>query len=178
MKNENRISKLATKLHWFTAFVLFALPLAIFWQIIGSSLDTAAYAANYTDHVVAANISEFQIWLCVALDMLVLGAVIYTLEQSRRLFAQFSQRRIFDFATSDIITRIGVGLLIVVCSATLVYTLQVLILTWTNPVGQRALSIMFDDSDVGFLLSAGLLMIIGWAMRDATSLAEENREFV
>jgi len=178
MNNAHRISKLATKLHWITAFVLFALPLTIFWQIMRVSLDVKTYAASFPDAVIAANVSTVQVWLCVALDMFVIGVVVYTLEQTRRLFAQFSRRYIFDFTTSDIITRIGVGLLVIVCGATVVYTLQVLVLTWTNPVGQRALSIMFDNSDVGFLLSAGLLLIIGWAMRDAAVLAAENSEFV
>jgi len=178
MKNAHRISKLATKLYWLTTFVLFALPLTLFWQITHAALDTTAYANLFPDVVSAENVNKVQVWSCVALDMLVLAAVIYTLEQTRRLFSQFSDEKIFDFITSDIITHIGIGLLIVVCGATLVYTIQVLILTSTNPPGQRALSVRLNNSDIGFLLSAGLLMIIGWAMRDAAVLAAENREFI
>ena len=35
-----------------------------------------------------------------------------------------------------------------------------------------------SHSDIGFLLLAGLLTVIGWAMSDAARAADENRAFV
>ena len=178
MNNTDRIARLAQKLHWVTAFFLFALPVALFLGLISTGLDKDLFLDSIEYVNIQSEISYLQIWLCIGLEGLILIAIIYTLEQMRRLFSQFAKRHIFDFVTADIISKVGIGLLVIVAMAVSIHTVQVLVLTWTNPPGQTALSLEIDDSDIGFLLSAGLLMIIGWAMRDAATLAAENQEFI
>jgi len=176
--NTDRIASLSWKLHWVTAATLFILPVALFCQLMLIGLDKELIASDFGDVVIADNVSDLSGWSSVALERLIVVAVIYTLEQMRRLFAQFAKRQIFDITTSDLILRVGAGLLAIVVIAIIIHPLQAIILTSGNPVGQRAISVEIDDSDIGFLLSSGLLMVIGWAMRDAVALADENREFI
>ena len=52
-----------------------------------------------------------------------------------------------------------------------------------QPVGaqtapERTLSIGLDSGTLGFLMAAGLLTVIGWAMREAAAVKAENAGFV
>jgi uncharacterized membrane protein len=60
----------------------------------------------------------------------------------------------------------------------LVPTLQIVVLSWHIGLGQRLLSIGIDSSTLGFLLSGGLLIVIGWVMREAAKAAEDAKGFV
>ena len=55
---------------------------------------------------------------------------------------------------------------------------QSVLLSWANPAGQRSLTVSLSTAMLGFALAAGLLIVIGWAMRDASDVAAENRAFV
>ena len=55
-------------------------------------------------------------------------------------------------------------------------SLQTLVLSWQAP--QRLLTIALDDGTLGFALAAGLLTVIGWAIREAADAKAENEGFV
>jgi O-antigen ligase len=60
----------------------------------------------------------------------------------------------------------------------IVPTLQGLVLSWQAAPGGRVLQIGLDGGTLGFVLSAGLLTVTGWAMREAARLKAENEGFV
>ena len=47
-----------------------------------------------------------------------------------------------------------------------------------NPPGERVLTISLEGADLGQVLAGGLMVVIGWAMREAAVVAEENRGFI
>jgi len=47
-----------------------------------------------------------------------------------------------------------------------------------NPVGQRQLSVGVSHTEIWFVLTGGLLMVVGWALVEAARQADENRAFV
>ena len=74
------------------------------------------------------------------------------------------------------ILTIGRALLAVAAFTIAVPTLHALILSWNAP--QRVLSIALDSGTLGFAIAAGLLTVIGWAMREAAAVKAENAAFV
>jgi mannose/fructose/N-acetylgalactosamine-specific phosphotransferase system component IIC len=93
-----------------------------------------------------------------------------------RLFAAYRDGEVLSKGNADTILRIGRNFLIVAGFTVLVPTLQTLILSWNS--GHRMLSIGLDQGTLGFLLAAGLLTVIGWAMREAAVVKAENAGFV
>ncbi|MFT7759296.1 UNVERIFIED_CONTAM: hypothetical protein ODX46_25225, partial [Salmonella enterica subsp. enterica serovar Enteritidis] len=58
------------------------------------------------------------------------------------------------------------------------YAALSLILSWTNPAGQRALSIGISSDMWLGLLFAGTIIVIAWVMREAIAIADENAQYV
>jgi hypothetical protein len=52
------------------------------------------------------------------------------------------------------------------------------LISLSNPVGERSISVSISINDIGFILVAGLLLMIGWFMSEATKVAAKNREFI
>lgn len=77
-----------------------------------------------------------------------------------------------------LIKSIGTYLLIGAALAVAVVPVQSGLMSMSNPVGERSISITLNSSTVGFILVAGLLLLIGWSMTEASKVAAENKEFV
>lgn len=105
-------------------------------------------------------------------------AMLWTLQRMHLLFRQFRQREVLTHRAARLIRQIGTGLLLVAVFRILAHPVQSLVLTLPAPVGSRMVSVNFSSSDLGFLLAAGLMVVIGWAMEDAARAADENRSFV
>jgi hypothetical protein len=93
-----------------------------------------------------------------------------------RLFGQYRQGVVLSDDNAATILRIGRALLLVAVFSVLVPTLQTLILSWN--AAQKTLSIGIDGGTLGFLMAAGLLTVIGWAMGEAARVKAENEGFV
>ena len=96
----------------------------------------------------------------------------------RGLFALYRRGQILTDAAAERIRRIGAALVVLAVAGTLLHTAQALLLTIDNPAGQRHLVLSLSSDSLGFLLSGGLLVVIGWAMREAARAAAENASFV
>jgi hypothetical protein len=92
------------------------------------------------------------------------------------LFNRYRRGEILSDGSADDILRIGRAMLLVAIATVLVPTLQLLALSWNG--SSRVLSIGIDGGTLGFLLSAGLLTVIGWVMREAARVKAENEGFV
>ena len=89
-----------------------------------------------------------------------------------------SHERRFLSPLHKAIRQIGLALLGLATLGVLRHTLSILALTSNNPPGQRALSVRLSSADIFLFFTAGLLITIGWAMSEATRIAEENKGFV
>lgn len=105
-------------------------------------------------------------------------ALGWTLHRMYLLFGQFAGQDVLTRRAARLIRQIGTGLLAVAILRILATPLQSLIVTLPAMPGSRMVSVNVSSSDVGFLLAAGLMAVIGWAMEDAARVAEENRGFV
>ncbi len=117
-----------------------------------------------------------QAGLVAAIALVAVLPLVAALRAMVRLFALYRDGEVLSPANADTILQIGRMLVLVALFTVLVPTLQTLILSWNAP--QKTLSIGLDGGRLGFLMAAGLLTVIGWAMREAAAVKAENEGFV
>ena len=121
-------------------------------------------------------VTKAQAGLVAALGLLSVLPMVAALRAMARLFGQYRLGVILNADNAATILRIGRLLILVALFTVLIPTLQTLILSWNAP--QKTLSIGLDGGTLGFLMAAGLLTVVGWAMGEAARVKAENEEFV
>ncbi|WP_135503980.1 hypothetical protein [Roseovarius aestuariivivens] len=117
-------------------------------------------------------------WVGVGVVLIPFIFAMQALGAMRRLFGVYRTGDPLAPETGPLIQSIGSNLL---CAAGLGLLLQPVsspLLTLSNPPGERLISLTIGSSDIGFVLVAGLLTLIGWSMAEAQRIAAENREFI
>ncbi|WP_213546514.1 DUF2975 domain-containing protein [Vannielia litorea] len=113
-----------------------------------------------------------------ALGALPALAMLYLLREMARLFGRYAAGETLTEACARHILRIGAGLLVAVALELVTRPLQIMLASLANPPGERVLTISLEGADLGQVLAGGLMVVIGWAMREAAVVAEENRGFI
>lgn len=112
-----------------------------------------------------------------------LGLILSSMQLSLLAFSLFSVAKVFRaFANNEwFVPQIGkqlhlfgFALAIYGVTSPLVRTLMALLITWNNPPGQRILLINFSGNDFIIALVGLLIMLLGYAMREATRISDEN----
>lgn len=98
--------------------------------------------------------------------------------QMIRLFGHFKTGEVLTEAAAICIKRIGQFLLASALVSFAVVPVQSLILSMNNAPGARSISLSVSSDMVLFGMAGGLIIVIGWAMREAAQVAQENRAFV
>lgn len=173
-----RIARLSGLLQTAVAAMLVLLPLAVAWSVATGLSDPEALRAQFPDLPAATAVPPGKAGAVAALGALALIPAMAALVHMRGLFALYRRGEILTQASAERIRGIGCAFVVLALAGTVLHTAQVLLLTIDNPAGQRALTIRLDSNSVGFLLAGGLLVVIGWAMREAARAAEENAGFV
>lgn len=174
----NRIQRLSYWLSIATSVVMVIIPALIVMQLwqVPPRPDTAAQL--FPGMAVAEAITQNQIWAAIALGLPTLCAMLWTLFQMRRLFGTYRSGDVLTQLSACLTLRIGLGMIALTGLKLLTGMAQSVVLSWAAPAGQRALAVALSNGEVGFLLAAGLLTVIGWAMREAAVVAEDHRGFI
>ncbi|MXQ09418.1 hypothetical protein GQ651_16345 [Alphaproteobacteria bacterium GH1-50] len=175
MNFENRLPRVLYAASW-AALIL--LPVSLIWTAAAGGLSRSALMRALPDVPVTDALSDNAVLLALAPAAIGVAAMCFVLWQMQALFRLFSEGQALTMPAALRIRRIGLGLLVAGLAGPVLRPLQILILTSANPPGERMLALGIGSSDVGLLLAAGLLTVIGWAMADAAWVAEENRGFV
>ena len=118
---------------------------------------------------------------------LVAGFVISTLSAGITLFALARLRRLFGLYATGVIFGVENGrclrhfALAVICQALLhPFTVALLsvALTWSNPPGQRMLTLEFGSTQLGVIFVGAVFLVIAWIMELGRELAEEQAQIV
>ncbi|MEO1640056.1 MAG: hypothetical protein AAFU41_12525 [Pseudomonadota bacterium] len=120
----------------------------------------------------------WQLSVAVLVGLLNPAILLWVLNQMRLLFDAYTKGAVLTADNAALIQRIGQGFLALACAPLFIQPVQTVLLTLSNPPGQRSLSIGVESDMVFFALSGGLIIVIGWAMKEASSVAAENRAFV
>jgi hypothetical protein len=176
MSVQPRITRLSGWLYWTAKNLTYVLPLLIVFSLARGVFDPALLLERFPMIPSGTPVTPFQATLVAAIAVFALFPMIAAFLAMSSLFNRYRQGEILSNACAEDILRIGRAMVFVAATTVLVPTLQVLVLSWNAP--SRMLQIGLDDATLGFLLSAGLLTVIGWAMREAAAVKAENEGFV
>lgn len=111
-----------------------------------------------------------------ALSLLPLLVELFILYFLIKLFRLYEQGEIFHLNNVKYIRNIGYTLLIGQILVDPIYqAFMGVILTWHNPPGHRFAGITLNQTNVGILLTALLVILISWIMAEGCKLREEQQ---
>lgn len=174
----SRTIRIARPLSYLTTLALVGYPLAMIVIALSGYLSEAQLRANFNTIAVSEQITP-AVWVILgAIAAVSVALVMVALWNMRALLLLYVTGDVLGPNAAQRIRRIGHCLLALAIWGTIAHTLEVAALTWNNPVGTRALSVAFSNTDLFLFLAAGLMTVIGWAMSEAANVAAENRGFV
>ena len=118
------------------------------------------------------------IWAGLIVSFIPLFFSMLALNGMRHLFALYRFGDPLAPQAGPIIKSIDKNVLIASILGVVLYPAVTGLISLSNPVGERSISVSISINDIGFILVAGLLLMIGWSMSEATKVAAENREFI
>lgn len=176
MQDQPALRKLSGLLYWIALILSALLPVVVLIYAGKAVTDPASLLSRAPTLSPDTPVSTQQAGLVAAVALIAVLPMVAALRAMTRLFSRYREGEVLSPANADTILQIGRALVLVALFTVLVPTLQTLILSWNAP--QRTLSIGLDGGTLGFLMAAGLLTVIGWAMREAAAVKAENEGFV
>jgi hypothetical protein len=178
MSKKHDVSKLAGILRGVTIAAMIVLPITIAGGLLTTPMIPEALSGAINDIVVSPDATRAQLITAVVLNLLSPLILLLTLNEMRKLFGAYAKGEILTDRCARLIQRIGQGFLALAIVPFLLRPVQSALLTLANPPGERSIAIGLDSEMIFFALSGGLIIVIGWAMREASEAASENRSFV
>lgn len=169
---------LPTVLYFGTWTTLIAAPVILVILLLMGQFSPDAVLAAFPNVPVSEIQSDDNI-ICAGIVGLVpwfIGA--WVLYQAQVLFALFRDNRALTLEAAQIIRNLGLGLVLIALAQVATRTVQILILTSANADGDRMLAVQFSFAQVGLLLAAGLMVVIGRSMVEAARAVDDMRGFV
>jgi hypothetical protein len=176
MQDQTRLQTLSGMLYWVALVLSVTLPIVVLIYAGKWVTDPASLLSRGPDLPPGTVVTPVQAGLVSAVALASVLPMVAALRGMVRLFSRYREGDVLSLENAEAILRIGRAMLLVALFTVLMPTLQTLILSWSAP--QRTLSIGLDSGTLGFLMAAGLLTVIGWAMRDAAAVKAENEGFV
>ncbi|WP_108815613.1 DUF2975 domain-containing protein [Loktanella sp. Alg231-35] len=178
MSQLTRVSKWAAVLRGITIAAMVILPLTIVGGLFNTPLVPEALNGTLDGAPVSPDATRGQLMTVVALNLIAPLILLLTLNEMRKLFGAYVEGQVLTENSARVILRIGQGFLALAVVPFILRPIQTVLLTLANPPGERSLAIGLDSDMIFFALSGGLIMVIGWAMREASDVAAENKSFV
>jgi len=110
--------------------------------------------------------------LVSVIPMMVKMFILYTLI---KLFGLYVKRKIFSIYHVKLIRNIGYALLIGQIIEPFYQFIMGIVLTMNNPPHHRYASITLDQTNIGILLTALLIILISWIMAEGCKLHDEQQ---
>jgi hypothetical protein len=176
MQDHRRLQSLSGILYWVALVLSVVLPLLVLVYAGKWVTDPASLAALAPGLPTGAAVTPAQAGLVAAVALVSVLPMVAALRGMVRLFGRYRDGDVLSADNAETILQIGRAMVIVALFTVMTPTLRTLILSWNAP--QKTLAIGLDSGTLGFLLAAGLLTVIGWAMREAAAVKAENEGFV
>ena len=178
MSTNEKVLKWAPRLEWITLMALFILPVGVAGGLLLSGSMTEAVASNAQAYVAPGSLTTAQVATSIGLSLITPLILMGILWNMRDLFQSYRRGEILTPGCADRIIRTGQGFLALALVPFVLQPVQTALLTLNNPQGERAISIGLNSDMLLFALSGAWIIVIGWAMREASDVAAENRAFV
>ncbi len=178
MTQLNRLRKWARFLEWTTLLSLMAIPSAIIVGLVISPITPVSLNQRLDALTVSPSATNVQMYAAIGLNLIPVVVLLFTLNTMRKLFSAYHKGEVFTDACARLIQSIGRGFVSLALLPFVLHPILSVLLSISNPPGQRSISVNVSSEMIFFALSGGLIIVIGWAMRQASELASENRAFV
>lgn len=178
MNRLHRVEKWARVLQWITAIALVAIPVAIIAGLLRTPITPAALDIALENHTVSPLTTQVQVYLALVIMLIPPVIMMFTLNAMRQLFGFYRQSQVLTERCAHLIQRIGQGFLCLALMRFLMRPMLSGLLSLANPPGEREISVNLNGEMFFFAVLGGFIIIIGWAMREASEVASENRAFV
>ncbi|MGL6211790.1 MAG: hypothetical protein ACRC14_18355 [Paracoccaceae bacterium] len=172
MRPPPHVVRLSLWLYWTASVLVVVLPLTVLLALLNGWADPPALGARFPALPEMTVITQTKAAIVTLIGALTLPVLIVLCLQMRALFGRYARGEVLSAACAGHIRRIGQMLGVLAGLGVLVPTLQMLALTYDNPVGQKVLSIGLTGETLGYLLAAGMLMVVGWVMGAAAAEIE------
>ncbi|PWL35674.1 hypothetical protein [Marivita sp. XM-24bin2] len=169
---------LPTVLYFGTWSALLAAPVLLVALIIMGQFSPDAVREAFPTVPVSDVQSDEQIIFAGLVGLVPWGIGAWVLYQVQALFALYRNNRALTIEAALIIRNIGVGLVLIAVAQVVTRSVQSLMLTSANVAGERMLAIQFGFAQVGLVLAAGLMVVIGRSMVEAARAVDDMRGFV
>ena len=121
------------------------------------------------------DITPWQRVACFGASMLTGSAVMYVFHSLSRLFDLYGAGEFFSAGNVARYRAIGSGLIIQQILSLPEEALQTLILSWSNPEGERFLSIGVDDANISLVVVGLMVILISRIMDEGRKMQEEQQ---
>lgn len=172
MANKERVAQLASYLWWACSALIYLLPVVTL-AVIVTAMRSPDWPRSLFPEVAAGPPGWVENLLVAALALVLLLPVLHLLIEMRDLFANYRRGDVLTQRSARHILVIGRAMVSLAILKVVVPTLQILLLS-----GGHVVALNLNDTFMILLLAGGFLVTVGWAMREAADLAEENRGFV
>ena len=178
MNRLNRVEKWARVLEWITAISLFVIPVLVIVGLVQTPITPEVLDSALENHAVSPSTTPLQLYLAIGIMLIPLIILMFTLNFMRKLFGSHRKSQILTEHCAFLIQRIGQGFLLVAVVRLLMSPMLSGLVSLASPPGERSISFNLNGEMYFFAVSGGLILMIGWAMREASEVASENKAFV
>lgn len=162
-------------------FVFLPVMLAVAWftspdsmVMFGGAVNMSFIPRSYAGLVLHELTNQDRVlgFLCGMIPVLVELYILYALI---KLFKLYEKGEIFTLNNVKYIRQIGIGLLLTQIISPIYEALMGVILTWNNPPGFRFLKVTLNQTNIGIIFAAIIVILISWIMREGCKLHEEQQ---
>jgi Protein of unknown function (DUF2975) len=176
MQDARRLQALSGLLYWVALVLSVLLPLLVLIYAGKGVTDPGSLLSRAPQVPPGTPVTALQAGLVAGIGLVAVLPMVAALRGMVRLFGRYREAEVLSADNADTILQIGRALVLVAVFTVVVPGVQTLILSWN--AAQKTVAIGLDGGTLGFLMAAGLLTVIGWAMREAAAVKAENAEFV
>jgi hypothetical protein len=179
----NRIRQISYFFRVLFQVLLVALPMLLItaWLnsageiiLFGGAIDINFIPLAYYGKILHP-LSNLEKLLAICTSILPMLIQLYILFSLIKLFKLYEIGKIFSINNVRYIRNIGYALLVTQIIEPIYQCVMGFVLTWRNPPGHRVASIFFDQTNIGMILIALIVILISWIMTEGCKLREEQQ---
>ena len=172
-----RISR-ALKVLFSVLVVIAPVLMILYWGFFNQLLELKStgvlYGVKVADLPIKAPVSAWVRLLGFMAACPSLAVDLYALLKLRRLFALYARGQIFEKANVGCIKALGYALLAGQALSPVSQALLTLVLTFSNPKGQRMVEIGLSDANLTALVCGVMIIVVAFIMDEGRKLQEEQ----
>jgi len=125
-------------------------------------------------HMPQRPLSATALALGFAVSLILLGIILYGLLTLRSLFQLYEKSIVFSQENVQYIRKFGYTLIAWVIGKAIFIPLISVVITYSNPPGERAVTFSFGAGDLAILVIGGVIIVISWIMNEGRAIESEH----